>query len=67
MKHLILAISLFSVSCVSNNDRINSMTYFRDSKTGLCFAAQALGFNNAVMTNVTCTPEVERLIKGDGK
>jgi hypothetical protein len=61
------SVALLTMSCANNSDRIESMEYFRDTRTGLCFAAQALGFNQAVMTNVPCTPDVERLIKGGGE
>jgi hypothetical protein len=58
-----LSVVLLTISCVNNSDRIESMEYFRDSKTGLCFAAKHMYANNAVMTNVPCTPDVERLIQ----
>jgi hypothetical protein len=37
-------------------------TYFKDTRTNLCFVSQALGRTYAVMTNVPCTPEVLALI-----
>lgn len=41
---------------------INNLQYFKDKRTNLCFAGYNLHY--AVnMTNVTCTPEVEKLIK----
>jgi hypothetical protein len=66
MKYFPLAVVLLTLACDSTGERIDRMKYFKDSKTDLCFAAQSLGFNNGVMTNVPCTPEVERLIK-DGE
>jgi len=38
-------------------------TYFKDTRTNLCFVSEALGRTYAVMTNVPCTPEVLALIK----
>jgi hypothetical protein len=59
------SVVLLTISCIpSNNEVLNEIKYFRDNRTGLCFAAQALGFNQAVMSNVPCTPGVERLIQG---
>jgi len=37
-------------------------TYFKDTRTNLCFVSEGLGRNYAVMTNVPCTPEVLALI-----
>lgn len=66
MKYLGLTAVLFAISCVpENNEVLNTISYFRDERTGLCFAARALGFNQGVMSNVPCTAEVERLIKGN--
>lgn len=39
------------------------MNYYKDSRTNLCFATHNLGTDWAVMTNVPCTPEVEKLLK----
>ncbi len=63
IKHFPLAVGLLVMACANTNDRIQSMQYFKDDKTGLCFAAKHMSMNNAVMSHVPCTPEVERLIK----
>jgi hypothetical protein len=42
------------------------ISYFKDSRTGLCFAAtnsQHEGFKITSIANVPCTSEVERLAK----
>lgn len=39
------------------------MHYFKDANTGLCFAAMNLSMQSATMTNVPCTPEVEKIAR----
>ena len=39
------------------------MHYFKDTNTGLCFAAMNLSMQSATMTNVPCTPEVEKIAR----
>lgn len=46
-----------------NNSEVNSMSYHKDPRTNLCFAAYHLGGNSAAITNVPCTSEVEKFIK----
>ncbi len=42
----------------------SSITYFKDHRTGLCFAAMSDAIaSNYTMTCVPCTPEVERLVE----
>lgn len=44
---------------------VESIRYCKDIRTGLCFAGCPVYANayNAVLANVPCTPEVEKLIK----
>jgi hypothetical protein len=37
------------------------MNYYKDTNTNLCFAAMNIDMQSATMTNVPCTPEVEKL------
>jgi hypothetical protein len=44
-----------------------SLVYFKDNRTNLCFAKRSVppngfGFDGGNVTNVPCTPEVEKLI-----
>ena len=41
---------------------LKGMHYFKDTRTNLCFAGSYLGYASALMTNVPCSPEVEKLI-----
>jgi len=45
-------------------EKANSITYVKDSRTGLCFVYNTVltNVNSVIMTNVPCTPEVERLL-----
>lgn len=67
MKYLVLAVVLLTMACVDSHTEVNKINYFRDNHTGLCFAAYRLQSPNGLLTNVPCTPEVERLIKGGGQ
>lgn len=62
MKKIVL-LSLLLVGCSLTPgelyDRAASVQYMRDSRTNLCFAVNP---NNGSMTNVPCTPEVEKLL-----
>jgi hypothetical protein len=44
---------------------VGGIKYFKDTRTGLCFASASTSLTNnaATLTYVPCTPEVERLIK----
>lgn len=64
MKYLAIAIGFMSVSCIDNNKAVNKINYWKDQRTGLCFAAFGMGTQSGLLTNVPCTPEVGRLIKG---
>ncbi len=35
--------------------------YYKDSNTNLCFAGMYVGYNAGTLTNVPCTPEVEKV------
>ncbi len=68
-KFFILAILLTGCPTISKEreesldaERIRNLEYFKDPKTNLCFAARSLGYYSAVLTNVPCTPEVERFL-----
>lgn len=77
MKKLILLIVLFALaSCnketpeyitggsgmKSPDASVLSLRYFKDSRTGLCFAERG-GMDSYTMTCVPCSEEVEKLIK----
>lgn len=64
MKKIIAAMCLLGlVACVSPQERINSITYLKDSRTNLCYALMT---NNAiVITNVPCTDLVLKAIEQD--
>jgi hypothetical protein len=36
--------------------------YYKDSNTHLCFAAYHVGLQSTSITNVPCTPEVEKMV-----
>ncbi len=67
---IIIAICLFTIGCPNEqaqHDRqvqtANKISYWKDSRTNICFASLNLGWDSATMASVPCTPEVERLIK----
>lgn len=41
----------------------SSLIYYKDLRTNLCFAGFGMGWNYSTLTNVPCTPEVEKNIK----
>ncbi len=43
------------------NTMSTEMRYYKDTNTNLCFAASHIGTQMATMTNVPCTPEVEKV------
>ncbi len=59
---LALALAVMTVGCYTTNDRAGWLLYTKDARTGLCFAMYPSG---AYVTNVPCTPEVERLLETD--
>lgn len=59
---------VFLLGCeASAKEEVNSFSYYKDTRTNLCFVVS--GINNGhmvtyhVYSNVPCTPEVEKLIK----
>jgi hypothetical protein len=62
----ILILMLLLTACDdynTTNQGINKISYFKDERTGLCFAGEYLGYNSAVLANVPCSPEVLKLIE----
>jgi hypothetical protein len=43
------------------------LVYFKDARTGLCFAGRGFGHPWGVVTNVPCSAEVEKAIAGQGQ
>jgi hypothetical protein len=62
MKNLIIILCFLSVGCSTPTEASQGLRYSKDYRTGLCFASRYINANNVVMTNVPCTPEVEKLI-----
>lgn len=44
-----------------NLEQASYIFYLKDTKTDLCFAAKNLRSYSALLTNVPCTPEVEKI------
>lgn len=75
MKYLLFIISLSLITSCNEDfrkevfptvqEQANQLTYVKDNRTGLCFVYNTIftDVNSKVLTNVPCTPEVERLIK----
>lgn len=69
MKYLLL-VSLLLVGCddftTSSTKEANSLSYFKDERTGLCFAVSTVIGNTAISyniyNNVPCNDAVEKLI-----
>lgn len=63
---------LLIVGCYSNqardidradvNELNDSLTYYKDITTGVCFAGTYGGFNGSIFTYVPCTPEIENIV-----
>lgn len=62
MRSLIIGLML-CVGCTSATEEVNEMGYYKDGRTGLCFAYNRTYGGHPVFTNVPCTPEVEFLIR----
>lgn len=37
------------------------LEYYKDTRTGLCFSGMYIGYYATAITNVPCTPEVEKV------
>lgn len=56
------------MNTMSNNKFVSSKTsyvlrdivYYKDTRTNLCFVGSAVGHSSGLLTNVPCTPEVEK-------
>jgi hypothetical protein len=72
----VMIISLLLMACDESTkrewfppaqDRVQSLSYVKDNRTGLCFTYMSVtnsnGFSSDVFSNVPCTPEVEKLIQ----
>lgn len=48
----------------SRAESANRILYVKDTRTGLCFVSNEIltDINSIVLTNVPCTPEVEKLL-----
>jgi|WetSurMetagenome_2_1015567.scaffolds.fasta_scaffold1278228_2 hypothetical protein len=62
-----LVLCLFGMGCVTASEASQELHYSKDHRTKLCFASRSINGNNAVMTNVPCTPDVEILIEVEQK
>lgn len=67
-KLLILCVALFAFGCADGHHteiqkEANYIHYYKDARTGLCFAGQPGMSYSATLTCVPCSPEVERLVE----
>jgi len=48
-----------------SQDQINTIIYYKDTRTNMCFAGtkELVNRYSSLLTNVPCTPEVEKLIQ----
>ncbi len=72
MKKILFAICLM-MSCASPKEReeireknnVNSLhnylSYYKDERTGICYAGAFVGYTTGYFTSVLCTPEVEKV------
>lgn len=60
-KIILLSLVLFGCAYTPGElyNRANELQYMKDSRTNLCFA---IGSTNGSITNVPCSPEVEKLL-----
>jgi hypothetical protein len=68
LKAVKLGIVLLSVSSMSceHSTKINTLFYFKDERTGLCFASGGHivnGLDSGSFTYVPCSSQVEEVIK----
>lgn len=61
-KLILLTIMVIGIlSCQDNSpanvEKLNELTYFKDGRTGLCFAAiNSLTYGGGKVTSITCVP-----------
>ena len=64
-KIIILFMCCLMLACHNNVEDeklyMQSIHYHKDVATNLCFASLWIGFQAGTITNVPCTPEVEKL------
>lgn len=58
----VAGIAMIVTACANTHEMSQELIYSKDNRTNLCFASRNLLQNNAIMTNVPCTPEVLFLI-----
>ena len=70
MKKLLVLLCLVGCGMTGpseTNKEAQTLEYYKDNRTGLCFVRNTVensnGFSYNVFTYVPCTPEVEALIK----
>jgi hypothetical protein len=69
-KLLLLPLLMLSMTCndpaqsETNKEKQNHWVhYYKDARTDVCFAAYNLGAYDALLTQVPCSPEVEKLVE----
>lgn len=62
-KYLITITILLGCSSFNEEGRMVDIVYTKDRRTNLCFASMYPTSTQYVLTNVPCTPEVERLVR----
>lgn len=54
---MIIGILSCQMNSPTNVEKLNGLTYFKDSKTGLCFAAiNSTSYSGYYVTSITCVP-----------
>ncbi len=62
--YLVFGVAFAFVGCITASDKAQNLHYTKDRRTDLCFAMYCVGCKtSAPITNVPCTPEVERLLE----
>jgi hypothetical protein len=65
---LLPLLAIFLVACdntpqTHKEKQQHWLHYYKDTRTDLCFAGYHLGGRDGFMTQVPCSPEVEKLVK----
>lgn len=65
MKYVLIVISVFIfVSCSADSESSNLITYWKDERTGICYASMSYpGFQNYSFTYVPCDSIPKELLK----